>query len=252
MSVTAAPEKYAERIAKLLAKAESTTPEEAELLLEKAADLMAQYAISDAMVDAARGIERDEIVKESFEFEGTYRQAHMQILWAMTQQAGCRGVQSDWGDRRRLTFYVIGFKSDVDRIRMIHSSVSIQCAQSLAAWWRAQDTSWMDRNRKFAARREFIFGYARGLGDKLAVAWKKAEAEYVATDGDPSSSVALVLRSRKERVDEWTDNYYGGSLRSISRTYKSGGIQARQAGAAAGRNADVGQGGLRGRKAIAS
>ena len=38
-------EKYAEKIAKLLAKAESTTPAEAELLLEKAQSLMSQYAV---------------------------------------------------------------------------------------------------------------------------------------------------------------------------------------------------------------
>jgi hypothetical protein len=244
-------EKYAEKIAKLLSKAESTTPEEAELLLDKATQLMAQYAIDEAMIDAARGIERDEIVKEGFEFEGTYRHANMQLLWELCQKAGCRGVQSDWGDRRQLTFYCIGFKSDIDRIRMIHTSVQIQCAQALNAWWKATDTSWMDRNRKFAARREFIFGYGRGLGFKLATAWKKAEAEYQATTGD-SSSVEIVLRSRKERVDEWVDGHYGGSLRSVSRNYKSGGYEARAAGTAAGRNADVGQGGLGSRKAIAS
>ncbi|MGO1920858.1 MAG: DUF2786 domain-containing protein, partial [Microbacterium sp.] len=62
-------------IAKLLAKAESTTPEEAEALTEHAERLMVKYGIEQARLDARRaklGQAREEIVQEQMVFTGSY------------------------------------------------------------------------------------------------------------------------------------------------------------------------------------
>src|SRR5690606_33971635 len=62
-------------ITKLLAKAESTTPEEAEALTEHAERLMLKYGIEQARIDeqrARRGEAQEEIVKERMLFTGAY------------------------------------------------------------------------------------------------------------------------------------------------------------------------------------
>ena len=62
-------------IAKLLAKAESTTPEEAEALTEHAERLMLKYGIEQARIDEQRfrdGGAQDEIVQEQMLFTGAY------------------------------------------------------------------------------------------------------------------------------------------------------------------------------------
>jgi len=64
-----------ELIAKLLAKAERTTPEEAEALTEHAERLMVKYGVEQALLDERRarlGQTREEIVQERMLFTGTY------------------------------------------------------------------------------------------------------------------------------------------------------------------------------------
>ena len=68
-------EKKADLIAKLLAKAESTTPEEAEALREHAYRLMEKYMIDQAVIDARRardGQASEKIVTRIIEFDGGY------------------------------------------------------------------------------------------------------------------------------------------------------------------------------------
>src|SRR4051794_139851 len=90
-------ERYAEKIAKLLAKAESTTPEEAELLIGKAQQLMTEYAISEAMIDAARGVSVDEIEQCRFAYGGFLRKDLGEIAWAVLRANDCKGVYSTMG-----------------------------------------------------------------------------------------------------------------------------------------------------------
>lgn len=249
--MTESQETYADKIAKLLAKAESTTPQEAELLVAKAQELMQRYAIDQFMVDAARGVEREEIITAVFRYEGTYRQAHAQLAWSVLSANGCRGVYWDDTTGRVYNLEVAGFQSDVERTRIIETSLQIQANRALKAWWGSEAVhATFDRNRKFNARREFLFGFAHGVSAKLQIANEAArKGAQAAQKSGPSDSVALVLRSRKDQVDDWFDKKHG-RLRSVSRTYKSGGHGAGDAGRAAGRNADVGQPGLKGRGAI--
>jgi hypothetical protein len=59
-----------------------------------------------------------------------------------------------------------------------------------------------------------------------------------------------VLLSKKERVQDWVDSTYGGTLRSVRRNYSSGGYAAANAGYQAGQNADLGNPRLGGKKEI--
>jgi hypothetical protein len=234
-------EKFADKIGKLLAKAESTTPQEAEALLQKAQELMSRYSIDEAMVAAARGLESAEkVVEERIEYRGIFREASFEIGEALCGPNECRHLISR--GRNTTVLIVIGFEGDVARVKMLDASVQIQAHGALLKWQKEQDRSHMSGMQWYKARREFLFGFATGLDAQLARAHDKAVREAKkAVDINPegtSSSVELVLRDKKQRVDDWVDESYG-KLRSVSRRYSSGGFAARNAGHDAGRSADI-------------
>jgi hypothetical protein len=234
--------KYADKIAKLLEKAQSTTPEEAESLVSKAQELMTRYAIDQALVDEARGAnskEREEIIEAIVEYAGTFRMATWRLAHTIARKNGCTTVLNDDTRARITQLHIIGFETDVERVRILDASLQIQMASALNTWWKADDAlGLLDRNSKFAARRQFMFSFTQGVSERLKVA--VAAGETAATK-EHGTSVALVLRSRKDRVQDWMDQEYGNTLRSVKRNYKSGTAGSHAAGYAAGQRADVGQ-----------
>lgn len=262
-------EKYAEKIAALLAKAESTTPEEAELLVEKAQQLMTEYAISEAMLDAARGVERDEIGQEKVTMVGVFRDAQGELLWAIARNNNCRAVQlnNTWRTvevggkkyKNSLEYTLTGFRSDLDRVSLLFSSLQIQAATAQQQWAKNGGIpDWYGSSDKWRARRDFIAGFASAIAARLETA-NRAAREAAAKDEavrtetsvtEATESVALVLRSRKDRVDEWYDQKYGKSLRSARASYRRSDFSARAAGSSAGQRADLGQTRIAGRKGI--
>jgi hypothetical protein len=249
-------ERYADKIAKLLRKAESTTPEEAEALVAKAQELMTEYAISEELLARARGdnrAEREEVVQETIEFTGIFRQALYEIGQVITKANDCRAMHENvtWKRPHTTILYVIGYESDVRRVHLLNASVQIQAQGALAKWWRDQDTGWMSGMQKYKARREFLFAFARGLNDKLgaareagqrAAAAAKAQRDSV-TSQEASESVALVVRDKKQRVNDWIDDKYGNEIRTVSRNYSRGSAAAEAAGYDAGQSADLNRGG---------
>jgi hypothetical protein len=243
--------KYADKIAKLLAKAQTTTPEEAESLVAKAQELMTKYAIDQALLDAMKGESerREEIIEAVVEYTGTFRMATWRLAQAIAKANTCRVLVSDDTRQRVCQLYLIGFESDVERARLLDASLQIQMVRALNAWWTSDPVNaLLDRNRKFAARRQFMFSFTQGVKERLGAAVKTATAEATKTHGD---SVALVLRSRTDRVDDWVDREYG-KLKYTTRNYKGGGASAHGAGLEAGRRADVGQPKVGGQREIGS
>lgn len=235
-------EKFADKIGKLLAKAESTTPEEAELLLQKAQELMSRYSIDEAMVAAARGVESAEkVVEERIVYTGIFREAAFDIGRALVEPNECRHLISRRGNTT--TLVVIGFEGDVSRVKMLDASVQIQARGALLRWQKDQDRTHMSSMQWYKARREFLFGFSEGLRSQLDAAHKKAVKEAKADekpspDSPSSGSVEIVLRDKKQRVTDWIDEKYG-RLSTTSRRYSSGGYAARGAGHDAGRRADA-------------
>lgn len=266
--MNAKQETYAARIAKLLRKAESTTPEEAEALVAKAQELMTAYAVDEAMIANAHGESMpEEIVEETIEYTGIFQAALMQIGYNIVRSNNCRGLSQTFpafkpsGRPKTSVLYVIGFKRDVDRVRMLDSSVQVQAASALNVWWKRQNKSWMSGMEKFKARREFLLGFASGLASRLEEARKQGEAEAIKNEADrmgggfgsgvqaeAAQTVTLVLRTRKEQVNDWVDSKYGDTIRTTRRRYSSGGAGARSAGHAAGRSANTGTTGIGGAK----
>jgi hypothetical protein len=251
--MTMADVDYADKIAKLLRKAEdkAATPQEAEAFLVKAQALMTQYAITEEMLSQARGVnleQHEEVVEETIRYTGVYSAALFDIGAAIARANDAKVLISN-GSGKWTTMHVIGHKSDVDRIRMLDASVQIQASSALLKWAREPESlpSWMSASHKYKARREFLFGFARGLTQQLHLAREKGKAAAAAEEtkrtggqaADGVASVELIVRGKKERVDDWVDEHYGKKLRSVTRRYSHGGVSAGNAGVSAGRRADV-------------
>lgn len=240
--------KYAAKIEKLLRKAESTTPAEAEALMAKAEELMMTWAIDQAMIDSIRGKEkREEIVKFEKWYEGVYNRALYDIGSSIAYPNDLRVLQSKMDKKMRIT--VIGFESDVENWKILDASLQLQAIRALNNWWKNTDTSWYSAMDKYKARRDFLWGFAAGVGNQLSDARRAAEKEAARMEAErnqvddktASESVSLVLASRKQQVNAWVDKTYG-KLRSArpanyARSYSGG----NGAGYKAGSTADVGR-----------
>src|SRR5262245_5193795 len=201
---------YADTIAKLLAKAESTThPEEAEIFWQKAQELMAKYAIDEAMLEAARGFRQDDpVTEEEFVVVGIYRFALQYLAITVMRNNDLEVYQKTGKLWRRLdgkvfkeTVVLVGFgyKSDIDRARALYTSLLLQATRAENAWWKENEYLYRHEKRGgHYARRQFLTSYAGGVSEKLAAASRKAQAEAAEEHG--TDSVALVLQSKEMKL----------------------------------------------------
>jgi hypothetical protein len=253
---------YADKIQKLLAKAESTTPQEAELLFAKAQELMAKYAIDEAMLASARKGETADnpYVEEEFPVVGIYRFALSQVVFIALKSAGLHVFQYGGKNPRTVagrlykeTVVLVGcgLKSDVDRVRVLATSLMLQALRAENAWWEVKqhDFAFLDKKEQHYQRRQFLFSFAAGVQEKINAANIRARRS---AEEEHGSGVALVLRDKALAVQEEFEQRHPDLKQSKSRT-KAGGWDAHNSGKAAGRNADVGHSGVGGgRKAINS
>lgn len=272
-------EKYADKIAKLLAKAESTTPAESEALIMKAQELMTQYAIEQTMVDAARGIERDVIETRIVHFIGNQRGELASMCSSLASLNDCMIVQwkssslhvpdarkavkvhSDGyvevtSHRKAIKYEITGYASDLDRVLMLNTSLQIQAMREMKQWWDTEgklDHGHDTYAHKVRIKCEFIEAFSDGAYNKLYEAIRVGKQSATQTEakrtnqseGEATTSVDLVLRNRRDSVKDFYDKRYG-KLRSGRASYKTHlSSGARNAGHAAGRRADVGQSGIR-------
>src|SRR5690606_28072842 len=126
-----------ELITKLLAKAESTTPEEAEALTAHAERLMVKYMIDQATIDARRareGKSHEQIVTAIIVFEGMYRDSLMEmgskVVWALGSMRPLRSKM-----RLQTHLHIVGFESDVRQAETLIRSLHVQCLLALTPWW---------------------------------------------------------------------------------------------------------------------
>jgi hypothetical protein len=120
-----------DRVRKLLAKAEDEgcTPEEAEALTAKAADLMARYGIDRALLGALRP-ETDRPADRKFHFEAPWADVKAHLLAALATALRCQCVQTQTEDGPRL--HVFGYSSDLERAEILFTSLLVQMARALA------------------------------------------------------------------------------------------------------------------------
>lgn len=236
-------DKKIELIQQLLAKAESTTPEEAEALTEHAERLMVKYGIEQAVIDSKKSEkDGDKIVQEYIEFTGAYR-----LEWIVLGHQVCLGLgslrtlKSTWKNKwARL--YIIGYASDVARAKMLIESLQAQCQVAVRAWWRTAKGQYAGAPSydQEAARRSFASGFGIGAGTRI----RDNRLQVVEESG---SGTELVLVSRDAKVQQHFDTIAKGTSRSRA---GKGSWEARGHGIVAGQNANTGDKSVGQRKSL--
>lgn len=197
-------EKKIDLIAQLLAKAESTTPEEAEALMEHAERLMIKYGIEQAVIDAKRAggsTKAEKIVTETLNFEGVYRGEMINLGFAIVSSLGSlRALRNGNSGAKVVTLWIIGFESDVAQAKQLIASLEVQAMVAMAAWWKGskEDFYWNTALEKSKARRAFINGFSSGAGKRI----RDSRATIIQEAG---TGTEMVLVGRDQKVQAYMD-----------------------------------------------
>lgn len=230
-------------IAKLLAKAEGTTNQhEAEAFMAKAEELMLKHGVERAQLEAKQvGTTRKTtpiVTKRIRIKDGSgYALGFLAIGHEVGPVFNLRTLQSSVSGSNDKVLWFVGHEDDVADATTLFTSLMAQAQPAAVAWWRTEgkaahvESRWGYKptdNDAYLARREFIFGFARGAGQRLRETRNRVVAE--------SSGAELVLVDRSKAVDQWVEaNLQIGKGRATNR--RTGGADARSAGTKAGRDA---------------
>lgn len=228
-------DKKIDLIAQLLAKAESTTPEEAEALTEHAERLMLKYMIDQATVDARRaatGKTKEKIVQVHVDLTGSYRKSLMNLWVSVGRALGPIEFMKSNDNGKYIRLWLIGFESDVAQLTTLGKSLEVQAAVALRAWWLANKPSYAGVRSyvQWEARSSFINGFGSGASSRI----RESKAKVVA---EASTGTDLVLADRGQAVTEFFNNIPSRKGRQSKHEYDP---TANQAGHTAGKNANTG------------
>lgn len=222
------------KIRKLLAKAEdpATTPEEAELYTAKAAQLIADYGIDEALL-AHADPSRDRVGDRVVVLDAPYAADKADLLGTLAGQLRCRAVRrTRYPDGvKELSLHLFGHESDLQRVELLFTSLLLQTAQGLAR------TPIPARQHKAAFRRSWMAGFTGAIGQRLSAAERQAEAQAAERFRRAGTTAALVLADRSALVTAAMQQEYP-HLRSGRPRQLSG--SGAQHGWAAGQRADLG------------
>jgi hypothetical protein len=232
----------------LLAKAEATDyPEEAEAFFAKASELIARFAIDEAMLwaDADRSV-RERPDELRLVVHAPYLAQKSVLVGAVAAAHGCRTVRLVSGaGRRSEVVSVVGFPSELRWVETLVTSLLVQLTSAMLAaapggLSAAQSASW---------RRSFIVGFADEVATRLQADRRRAAASDSPPPGG-SPTVAVVLASREDEVAR----DFRRRFPSVRSSWASRGTSrsGRDAGRRAGREASLDRNPLAARRAIGS
>lgn len=188
-----------EKVRALLAKAESTEfDEEAEVFTAKAQELMARYAIDEAMIEAAAGgfaggwgsgPTVDEMLVT---IADPYASPKALLLHAIALENRCRSVYH----QGRGTAGVIGSATDRQAVDVLYTSLLVQAVAAMRRAGSHTDADGTSRTRSF--RTAFLTSFAMRIGERLAEATQRATAAAVEEVG---AGFLPVLARRSDEVD---------------------------------------------------
>jgi hypothetical protein len=244
--------KWADRIAALLRKAESTdSADEAETFFAKAQELMSKYAIDEAMLAASNPEARrsDPVEWDEFVTVGIYRHALYMLDYYVLLVNGCKAIEipgSPWRTIDSKTYKetriirAVGLKSDIEKARIMATSLKLQCMRAENTWWKEHQELYrsMPKGKQHQARRGFMLAFASAAFTKMKEAQARGQKSAEAEHG--KDSVALVLRDKSLMVSDEFNRVYPQTRGKTSRL-SAGDAFARSHGHAAGQRADIGQ-----------
>lgn len=223
------------KIRALMAKAEdpAATKEEAEAFFAKATALMAKYGIERAML-AASDPNRDKIGHRSLLIEGVLVEER-QLMAALIAKAVSvepilNKVRKPGSKRFTYLVELYGFESDIERVEMLYTSLSLQASNFL----RTVSPPLWDATAPATYRKRWFRGFGNEVVARLKDAEARAKGEAEAKHG---TSVALVLASRAELAAKAADD---SGLKTGEYKPRTRMTDAFAAGRRAGRTADIG------------
>jgi Protein of unknown function (DUF2786) len=219
-----------DRVRKLLAKAEDEgcTPQEAEALTVKAADLMARYGIDRALLGSLHP-ETDKVTDRIFDLDNPWAAVKAHLLAGLASAMRCQCIlltRREPGSR----VHVFGYQSDLDRVDILFTSLLVQMHRALAV----QRVPGAHGGAK-AWRRSWMLGYASAVVARV----REAEAAAVRTAETPAESdrsAQLVLADRSLTVQRHANAAYPRTRRTRV-TYSGNGYAD---GYRQGQKADIG------------
>jgi Protein of unknown function (DUF2786) len=231
-----------DRVRKLLAKAEDDgcTPEEAEALTAKAAELMARYGIDRALLGALRP-ETDRPANRVFDLDNPWAAVKAQLLAGLATALRCQCIllsRREPGSR----VHVFGYLSDLERADILFTSLLVQMARALALQpvpARGGTKAW---------RRSWMLGFSSAVVARVLAAEEAAVASASASSGQAAGggpSAALVLADRAVTVRRQAEQAYPRT-RKTRVTFTGNGYAD---GYREGQKADIGGAKIRSRSA---
>ena len=240
--MTSETEARAEKIRKLIAKAESTNSEhEAQALFAKAEELMTQWAISDAMLQSVGKQAKEEVTTERVHFTSTYWTADMLLAARIGTPNNVKLLQN----KQAKYIVLIGFPSDIANVVNLWQLLRIQSTR-FAQQELTKDEAYpyMSKMDKFVWRRSFREGFADRVGTRLREQRERTETDEAKKHG---SGMELVLVDRKTQVDQFFNNLSKSPARATRQRHDWNGSAA---GRRAGDRADLGNRRMSSRKEL--
>ena len=184
-----------ERVRKLLAKAEAqgVTPAEAEALTAKAAELIARHGIDRALLAAARP-ETDQPDNKIMDLPNPWGRVKAHLLCGLAAAMRCQAILTA-GSPGSVRVHVFGYRSDLERLDLLYTSVLLQQASGLQ---QARVPGWAQSPR--AWRRSWLLGFATAVIAKVRAAEHAAATQAASPEATGSSRAALVLADRAQVI----------------------------------------------------
>lgn len=220
-------DKIISKIQALLTKAEDkgATPEEAEAFYGKAQALMTKYAIDQELLRQAGKVERDEIVTERVKVKSIYKIQLVHLFDQVARANDCTVFYTNY-DNASATITVVGYKSDVDQVLLIATSLQLHALRECK---RASAVNGAKGSEGFYFRRSFIESFAFRIGSRL----KEERATTVETvKTETGSDLLPALVDKRNAVKSYVDDNF-----SLGKGRAGGNRRHSYSGAGAGRDA---------------
>ena len=176
---------YYNRVRNLLAKAESTTPEEAEALTAKAEELIVKHSL-----DIARLLDRpaDKLHVGSYLWKDYLGIGRRRLVGAIAMRLP--GTTSRYWTTGRIHTVRV-WSDDPAKLTLIQSAL-LQAELAMAVWWPQQSAEF--RRKAYAAKNSYLWGFGAGMGQRIERASESS--------GGGSELVATSRRIERQVADE--------------------------------------------------
>lgn len=222
------------KIRKLLAKAEdpAATEQEAELYTAKAAALIADYGIDQALL--AQEVPGSDVVGDRVvELDAPYAKDKAELLADVAVRLRCRAVlrtrRTESGKVHSV--HLFGHQSDLVRTELLFTSLLLQAS------------TWMTRtpvphwDNKAAFRRSWLAGFRMAIVKRLEIAERRAAEAAAGRTDSAGRSTGLVLADRSREVSHRLTEAYPRLGTARRRRLSGSGMTE---GYVAGQRADLG------------